>query len=143
MLFDVQVTRPYITFIFSLVISDAFASFLLGFQLLTGSYLPLVAGIAVNNCLLLGAEGLKLVGIIVTVFHLLVMVTLHLGGVINPVKFKEVVTSTLWTLISSPESNNAVSSHTAALDHSCGSLLGRRALAHSLPGPAYSLRPGA
>ncbi len=37
-------TRPYVTFILSLVVSDAFASFLLGFQLLFGSYLPVVKG---------------------------------------------------------------------------------------------------
>ena len=68
-----QYQSPYITFVLSLVISDAFASFLLGFQLLTGSYLPVVHGVQVNTCLLLAAEALKLTGILVTVLHLLVM----------------------------------------------------------------------
>jgi len=44
-----KVTRPYLIFILSLVISDAFASFLLGFQLTTGSYLPVVHGIQVSE----------------------------------------------------------------------------------------------
>ena len=66
-------TRPYITFVLSLVISDAFASFLLGFQLLAGAYLPAVHGVEINECLLLAAEALKLTGILVTVLHLLVM----------------------------------------------------------------------
>ena len=32
----------------------------------------------------------RMTGILVTVFHLLVMVSIHLAGVENPVKFKEV-----------------------------------------------------
>ena len=87
---SLQVTRPYIAFILSLVISDAFASFLLGFQLLTGSYLPVVYGVQVNVCFLLMAEALKLAGIVITVLHLFVMVSIHLAGVVNPLKFKEV-----------------------------------------------------
>ena len=105
-------TRPYVTFILSLVVSDAFASFLLGFQLLFGSYLPVVKGQLVLTatktrhfdlsesffppikpvgvCVMLGAELLKLTGILVTVLHLLTMVAMHLAGVVNPVKFKEV-----------------------------------------------------
>ena len=88
----IQVTRPYIAFILSLVISDAFAAFLLGFQLLCGSYLYVVQGILINVCILLASEALKLVGIIVTVLHLLIMVSIHLAGVVNPVKFKEYLT---------------------------------------------------
>ena len=83
-------TRPYIAFILSLVISDAFASFLLGFQLMAGSYLPVVYRIQINVCFLLMAEALKLAGIVITVLHLFVMVSIHLAGVVNPVKFKEV-----------------------------------------------------
>jgi hypothetical protein len=41
-------------------------------------------------CFLLGAEALKLLGIVVTVLHLLTMVSIHVAGVVNPVKFKEV-----------------------------------------------------
>ncbi len=85
-------TRPYIAFILSLVISDAFASFLLGFQLLFGSYLPVVHNVSIDVCFLLAAEALKLAGIIITVFHLLIMVSIHLAGVVNPVKFKEYLT---------------------------------------------------
>jgi predicted exporter len=85
-----QVTKPYVTFILSLLISDAFASLLLGIQLLFGSYLPVVHGIEVSGCLIFVAEALKLAGIIVTVFHLLVMVMIHLAGVTYPVRFKEV-----------------------------------------------------
>ncbi|TRY70150.1 hypothetical protein TCAL_11423 [Tigriopus californicus] len=90
-----RMTKPYLIFVLSLVISDAFASLLLGFQLLMGSYLPIVHGTYWNTCLLLISEGLKLAGVIVTVFHLLVMVMIHLAGVLNPVKFKEFLTQTV------------------------------------------------
>ena len=36
------------------------------------------------------SEALKLAVIIVTVYHLLIMVTMHLAGVTSPVKFKKV-----------------------------------------------------
>ena len=39
---------------------------------------------------MLSAELLKLTGIVITVLHLLTMVAMHLAGVVNPVKFKEV-----------------------------------------------------
>ena len=55
-------TRPYITFVLSLVFSDAFASLLLGAQLLCSSYLPAVHGVFINVCFLLACEALKLTG---------------------------------------------------------------------------------
>lgn len=85
-----QVTRPYVTFILSLLISDTFASLLLGIQLLYGSYLPMVHGIEIKGCVILVTEAFKLAGLIVTVFHLLLMVMIHLAGVTYPVKSKEV-----------------------------------------------------
>lgn len=63
---------------------------MLGFQLIAGSYLPVVFGFKPNICLLLAAEALKSIVIVITVFHLLVMVSLHLAGVVDPVKFKKV-----------------------------------------------------
>jgi hypothetical protein len=45
----------------------------------------------INVCFLLTAEAFKLIGILVTVFHLLFMVAIHLAGVVNPVRFKEVL----------------------------------------------------
>ncbi len=44
----------------------------------------------VSDCFMLSAELMKLTGIVVTVLHLLAMVAMHLAGVVNPVKFKEV-----------------------------------------------------
>eukprot|EP00094_Tigriopus_californicus_P002916 TCALIF_02812-PA protein Name:"Protein of unknown function" AED:0.19 eAED:0.19 QI:0/0.5/0/0.66/0.5/0.66/3/0/381 len=87
-----RVTRPYMTFVFSLVVSDAFSSFLLAFQLLFASYLPIVHKITLSDCFLLLFEVLKMSGIVVTVWHLLIMVSIHLSGVVNPVKFKEFLT---------------------------------------------------
>ena len=90
--FVLQVTRPYVTFILSLLISDAFASLLLGIQLLFGSYLPVVHEIFLGGCLMMIAEALRLAGVLATVFHLLVMVSIHLGGVMVPVKFADFMT---------------------------------------------------
>ena len=36
------------------------------------------------------SEALRLAGVLVTVFHLFIMVSIHLGGVMYPVKFAEV-----------------------------------------------------
>ena len=88
--FCFQVTRPYVTFILSLLISDAFASLLLGIQLLFGSYLPVVHDIILGGCLMMISEALRLAGVLITVFHLFIMVSIHLGGVMYPVKFAEV-----------------------------------------------------
>ena len=85
-------TRPYVTFILSLLVSDALASFLLGIQLLFASYLPVVHDINLGGCLMMAAEALRLAGVLATVFHLLIMVSIHLGGVMFPVKFAELMT---------------------------------------------------
>ena len=72
------------------MVSDTIASFLLGIQLLFGSYLPVVHGIQLHGCIMIVSEAFKLAGIIVTVYHLLIMVMMHLAGVTSPVKFKKV-----------------------------------------------------
>ena len=78
------------TFILSLLISDALASLLLGVQLLFGAYLPVVQEIYITGCVILVSEAFKLAIIVVTVLHLLVMVCIHLAGVTYPLRFKEV-----------------------------------------------------
>ena len=85
------------TFILSLLISDAFASLLLGSQLLFGAYLPEVFDYLISPCFLLLSEAFKLAGVVVTVFHLLLMVMMHLAGVAYPVQFKEVCNTILLT----------------------------------------------
>ena len=74
------------------MVSDTIASFLLGIQLLFGAYLPVVHGIQLHGCIMIVSEAFKLAGIIVTVYHLLIMVMMHLAGVTSPVKFKKVGT---------------------------------------------------
>ena len=96
-------TRPYVTFIFSLLISDTFASLLLGLLLLFGSYLPVVGGISITGCVILIAEALKLAGVIVTVFHLLLMVIMHLIGVTHPVQCKKVIKTSFHIELTFPE----------------------------------------
>ena len=96
-------TRPYVTFIFSLLISDTFASLLLGLLLLFGSYLPVVGGISITGCVILIAEALKLAGVIVTVFHLLLMVIMHLIGVTHPVQCKKVIKSPFHIKLTLPD----------------------------------------
>ena len=87
-------TRPYITFILSLLISDSLTSLLLGMQLLLGAYLPVVHDVAIweygYGCIMLVCEAFKYAVFIVTVYHLLSMVVMHLAGVTAPMKFKKV-----------------------------------------------------
>lgn len=85
-----QVTKPYVTFILSLLISDSFTALLLGIQLLFGAYLPVVHKIHLHGCIMTVSEAFKLAGVLVTVYHLLVMVTMHLLGVTAPISFKKV-----------------------------------------------------
>lgn len=89
-IFTFQVTKPYVTFILSLLISDSFTALLLGIQLLFGAYLPVVHKIHLHGCIMTVSEAFKLAGVLVTVYHLLVMVTMHLLGVTAPISFKKV-----------------------------------------------------
>ena len=50
----------------------------------------MVERIFITGCVILSAEAFKLAGVIVTVFHLLLMVSMHLIGVTHPVKCKKV-----------------------------------------------------
>ena len=93
-----QVTKPYVTFILSLLISDSFTALLLGIQLLFGAYLPVVHKIHLHGCIMTVSEAFKLAGVLVTVYHLLVMVTMHLLGVTAPISFKKVRVKLLFYL---------------------------------------------